>query len=41
VITIATIDRHRRGATGPIGARQRAMLFAQVATLAGELETGP
>jgi cyclase len=39
VITIATIDRHRRGKTGPVGARERALLFAQVATLAAELGT--
>jgi cyclase len=38
VITIATIDRHRRGETGAVGARERALLFAQVATLAAELE---
>jgi cyclase len=38
VITIATIDRHRRGQTGGVGARERALLFAQVAALAAELE---
>ena len=37
VITIATIDRHRRGDARPVGARDRALLFAQVATLAAEL----
>jgi cyclase len=37
VITIATIDRHRRGAGGPISVRERTALFAQVATLAAEL----
>jgi glyoxylase-like metal-dependent hydrolase (beta-lactamase superfamily II) len=39
VITIATIDRHQRGAAGPVGARERMSLFAQVATLARELRT--
>ena len=38
VITVATIDRHRRGAPGPVGARERAKLFAQVASLAAEME---
>jgi cyclase len=38
VITIATIDRHRRGKTGGVATRERAMLFAQVAALAAELE---
>jgi glyoxylase-like metal-dependent hydrolase (beta-lactamase superfamily II) len=38
VITIATIDRHRRGDTGGVGGRERAQLFAQVAALAAELE---
>jgi len=37
VITITTIDRHRRGEAGPISARERTALFAQVATLAAEL----
>ncbi|MFL5865749.1 MAG: MBL fold metallo-hydrolase [Thermoleophilaceae bacterium] len=37
VITVATIDRHRRGEARAVGARERAGLFAQVATLAGEL----
>ena len=36
VITVATIDRHRRGG-GSVGARQRAGLFAEVAALAREL----
>jgi cyclase len=40
VITVATIDRHRQGATGAVGARQRAALFAQVGALAAELENG-
>jgi glyoxylase-like metal-dependent hydrolase (beta-lactamase superfamily II) len=40
VITIATIDRHRRGEAGPVGARERMALFAQVATLAHELRDG-
>ena len=34
VITVATIDRHRRGATGPVGARDRAQIFSDVASLA-------
>lgn len=38
VITIATIDRHRRGDPSGVGARERAQLFAQVGTLAAELE---
>lgn len=33
VITIATIDRHRRDAAGPVGARERAQIFADVAAL--------
>jgi cyclase len=33
VITIATIDRHRRGTAGPVGARERAQIFADVAAL--------
>jgi len=37
VITIATIDRHRRGESGPVSARARIALFAQVAALAAEL----
>jgi glyoxylase-like metal-dependent hydrolase (beta-lactamase superfamily II) len=38
VITLATIDRHRRGgAAGGVGARERVTLFAQVAALAAEL----
>ncbi|HEY1358677.1 MAG TPA: MBL fold metallo-hydrolase [Thermoleophilaceae bacterium] len=37
VITIATIDRHRRGEARAVGSRERAQLFAQVATLASEL----
>ena len=38
VITLATIDRHRRGAGAlPVGARERVILFAQVATLAADL----
>jgi cyclase len=41
VITIATIDRHRRGDPGGVGARERALLFAQVAALAAELERRP
>jgi glyoxylase-like metal-dependent hydrolase (beta-lactamase superfamily II) len=36
VITVAAIDRHRRAA-GPVGARGRAAIFAQVAALAAEL----
>jgi len=38
VVTIATIDRHRRGAAGGVGGRERAQLFAQVAALARELD---
>ena len=37
LITIATIERHRRGAAGPVSARERMALFAQVAVLAKEL----
>jgi glyoxylase-like metal-dependent hydrolase (beta-lactamase superfamily II) len=38
VISLATIDRHRRGAGGRgVGARARVTLFAQVAALAAEL----
>jgi glyoxylase-like metal-dependent hydrolase (beta-lactamase superfamily II) len=33
VITIATIDRHRRDAAGPVGARERAQIFADVAAV--------
>ncbi len=40
VITIATIDRHRRGSAGPVSSRQRARLFSQVAAVARELEGG-
>jgi hypothetical protein len=36
VITIAAIDRGRRGA-GRVGARERAAIFAKVAVLAEEL----
>jgi glyoxylase-like metal-dependent hydrolase (beta-lactamase superfamily II) len=36
VITLATIDRHRRGVTRGVGARDRVALFAQVAKLASE-----
>jgi glyoxylase-like metal-dependent hydrolase (beta-lactamase superfamily II) len=39
VITIAAIDRGRRGA-GRVGARERAAIFAKVAVLAGELGGG-
>ena len=38
VITIATIDRHRKGGGGSVTARERTALFAQVATLAAELQ---
>ena len=41
VLTIATIDRHRRGAPGPIGTRERLTLFAHVASLAREVEGRP
>jgi cyclase len=37
VITVATVDRHRRGAAGPVGTREQVRLFAQVASLAAEL----
>jgi cyclase len=37
VITVATIDRHRRGDARGVGARDRLVLFAQVAELAAEL----
>jgi len=37
LITVATIDRHRRGTAGPVSTRERTALFAQVATLAEEL----
>jgi len=37
LITIATIDRHRRGEAGPVSTRERTALFAQVAVLAEEL----
>lgn len=37
VITIATIDRHRLGAAGPVGSRERAGLFRQVADVARQL----
>jgi glyoxylase-like metal-dependent hydrolase (beta-lactamase superfamily II) len=37
LITIATIDRHRRGVAGPVSTRERTALFSQVATLAAEL----
>jgi cyclase len=40
VITIATIDRHRRGAAGPIGSRERAGLFRQAADVARKLGSG-
>ncbi len=38
VITIATIDRHRRGIAGPVGTRERARLFGQVAAVALDLD---
>jgi cyclase len=37
VITVATIDRHRRGVAGRVGSRERARLFGQVAAVAREL----
>jgi glyoxylase-like metal-dependent hydrolase (beta-lactamase superfamily II) len=40
VISIATIDRHRRGAATGVGARERVALFAHAATLAVEFGTG-
>ena len=39
-ITIATIDRHRRGA-GPVSQLRRAQVFRQVATVARQLGEGP
>ncbi|MGH2978908.1 MAG: MBL fold metallo-hydrolase [Solirubrobacterales bacterium] len=41
LITIATINRHLQGAGGPVSARERTALFAQVATLAQELRGRP
>jgi cyclase len=41
LLTIATIDRHRRDAAGPIGTRERLTLFAQMAVLASDLEGLP
>jgi cyclase len=41
VITIATIDRHRRGNLEPVGWRERAQLFNHVAGVARELGSGP
>jgi glyoxylase-like metal-dependent hydrolase (beta-lactamase superfamily II) len=41
VISIATIDRHRRGVSGPVGARERARLFGLVAKVAGKLGARP
>jgi cyclase len=38
VVTLAVMDRHRRGETGTMSIRERLGLFAQMATLAGELE---
>ncbi len=40
VITIATIDRHRRGSAGPVSPRERARLFSQVAAAASDLRAG-
>lgn len=37
LITVATIDRHRRGIVRRIGARERAMLFHQLAAVAADL----
>jgi len=46
VITLAAIDRHRRAAAArraatAVGARERVILFAQVASLAAELGGAP
>jgi cyclase len=47
LVTVATIDRHRRGITRPVSERERAQIFAGMARLARELEdrrgqlTGP
>jgi glyoxylase-like metal-dependent hydrolase (beta-lactamase superfamily II) len=38
VITVATIDRHRRNVAQPVSGRERARLFGQVAAVAGALE---
>ncbi len=38
LITVATIDRHRRGSRGPVGTRERMALFARIASLARDLE---
>jgi glyoxylase-like metal-dependent hydrolase (beta-lactamase superfamily II) len=37
VVTLATMDRHRRGSSGPLGVWERISLFAQMATLAREV----
>ena len=37
LITVATIDRHRRGVGGAVGARERVELFARMAALAEAL----
>jgi glyoxylase-like metal-dependent hydrolase (beta-lactamase superfamily II) len=39
LITVATIDRHRRGAAGRVSTRERITLFARTALLAEELAT--
>jgi cyclase len=41
VITIATIDRHRRGAGGAVSGAERVRLFRQVAAVARQLGGGP
>jgi glyoxylase-like metal-dependent hydrolase (beta-lactamase superfamily II) len=41
LITITTIDRHRRGVAGPISARERMALFAQMALLSEDLRRKP
>jgi len=41
VISVATIDRHRRGAGGAVGGAERARLFRQVAVVARELHGSP
>ena len=40
VVNLATMDRHRRGVAGPLGIRERVSLFAQMASLARDLELG-
>ncbi len=41
VITVATVERHRRGSSEAVSARERAQLFGQVAAVAHELRGRP